>query len=263
MEAEPSSITPSGRLVRLFVGGLPLGLIIMGALSFVFYFEKKNRPEPVSSNLATMLRRDINAEDFAKYTNILIQDIGPRNNQHHDNLEAACAFASSTMGFDNMGYQVRRLEYQVEGRVMANIIASLRGKSRTRETVLVLAPYDSTEANAPAEAAATAALFSVAHALTGSTPAREVQFVAVVNSAEKDPKANGCTLLAGELASEGRVVTDIVALAPMFETGNLPPEWSTAKVETLTVDADLNDGPAVVARLDEIKKKVQRTAGME
>ncbi|WP_075089877.1 hypothetical protein [Verrucomicrobium spinosum] len=40
-----SQITPSGRLVRLFVSGLPWGLVLMGALSFVFYFNKKNKPD--------------------------------------------------------------------------------------------------------------------------------------------------------------------------------------------------------------------------
>jgi len=262
MEEEPNTITSSGRLVRWFVGGLPLGLIIMGALSFVFYFNKKNAPAPVASDLAGMLRREINTDDFSRYVRILNQEIGVRNEMHRENLEATAAFVDSTLGFDNMGYHVKRQPFDVAGKEVANFVVELTGKVKPKETVLVLAAYDSTGMNLPTEAASTAALFSMAHALTGTTPDRTVRFAAVANAKAKAPGENGCFVLARELAAAGQVVTHVVSLAPLSDVGGLPPEWNKAKLETLEVGAAVQDQAALLARLNALKSEVQKLASV-
>ena len=75
-EQAPAVDSPAvGRLIRFLVCGLPLGLFIMGALSFVIYFQKRNAAKELPtkpSQLSAMMRRDINADDLARYRRIFM-----------------------------------------------------------------------------------------------------------------------------------------------------------------------------------------------
>ncbi len=92
----PPGTPAPNRWVRWFVMGLPFGLIVMGALSFIFYFQKRNAArESHPSKFASMMRRDINLEDYRRYVKILDKDIGPRTFEHPGNVEAAQSFIQS------------------------------------------------------------------------------------------------------------------------------------------------------------------------
>jgi len=174
MPSDPP-ITPNP-FVRIFVMGLPLGILIMAALSFVLYFQKRNAAlEPKSSKFADMMRRDINAEDLQRYAKILSKDIGERTPAQKDNLETAASFIESTMGFDNMGYQVQRHEFAEQGVASTDLVVDLVGEDKPREIVLVIASYSGDKDDS---ASSMAALMSLAHHFTGTKHSRTLRFVA-------------------------------------------------------------------------------------
>ncbi len=162
-------------LVRWFVVGLPLGLLIMGALSFVFYFQKRHASEVAAtapSRYAAMLRKDVNLEDYRRYRRIFEQEIGPRTIDQPGNIEAAQSFIESTLGFGNMGYQVVRREFELGGKRALDLEVELKGRSATLEPLLVTARYDGKSD------AGISALLVLANAFTGTSHPRTIRFVA-------------------------------------------------------------------------------------
>ncbi len=167
-----------GRLIRFLVGGLPLGLFIMGALSFILYFQKRNAAKEVPtkpSQLASMMRRDINADDLARYQRIFTQDIGPRTPDQKENMEIAVSFITSTMGFDNMGYQVVPRPFDASGKTLVDLTVDLVGTPKADQFVSVIASY---AADKEDTAAAISALMALAQHFTGTKHARSLRFVA-------------------------------------------------------------------------------------
>lgn len=211
-----------GFLVRLFVGGLPLGLAIMGVLSFIVYFHKKKMEEPAASKLSGMLRKDLSAEDFERYGRIISQDIGVRTAEKKGNLDAASAFVESTLGFDNMGYLVVRQEFEVDGKIHLNLTADLVGKSNPGEVVLIVAAYDSTEANKPEESSGLAAMLCLANAITGQPYHRTVRFAAVINGRSGDPKLNGLARLLDQMAENKEIVKQVLIFTEGLDVSALP-----------------------------------------
>ncbi len=153
--------------VRWFVVGLPFGLLIMGALSFVFYFQKRNAAREIQpSRYSAVMRKDVNLEEYRRYLKVLDQDIGPRTQDQPGNIEAAQSFIQSTLGFDNMGYDLERRE---RGKSVA-FEAALPAAKSPHELVLVCARYDGVRAES------LATLFCLAHALTGTSQRNAVRF---------------------------------------------------------------------------------------
>lgn len=226
---ELSGTQKPGLAVRAFLIVLPVGLAFMVPISLWIYYQKKHQPAPAASQYAVMLRRDLNAEDFARYVRILSQDIGERSLAKPENLDAAAAFIESTMGYDNMGYAVHRQTFEVQGRAVVNLIAELPGKSKPDEAVLVLAAYDA------ADASGIAAMMCVAHALTGTEHARTIRFAALVNAGDADASVNGLHQLAQESSRGQRVTTALVPVAlPMTSS---PPPWAQVPVRAFTPKA--------------------------
>lgn len=152
--------------VRWLVVGLPFGLLFMGALSFVFYFHKRNAPrEAQPSRYSSMMRKDLNLEEYKRYLEVLAR-IGPRTPAQPGNVEAVESYIQSTMGYDNMGYDLVRRDV---GKSVA-FEAALPASQSARHLVLVCARYDGNSAES------LAALFSLAHAMTGSSHRNGVRF---------------------------------------------------------------------------------------
>lgn len=179
MESEDtSSITKSGRLVRLFVGGLPLGLVIMGALSFVIYFHKKKEKAPVVMEFAVMLRRDFNEQDFNRYVRILADDIISSTMTIEEKKAAVATFIESSMGMENMGYEVARRKRDSDG---SNILYSELPGGVTSRRIVVSVSYDGLFQDAATRNAAAeqiAGMMCLAHSLTGTRPPCTIRFLA-------------------------------------------------------------------------------------
>jgi len=182
MSSEDSSSAPGASpWVRWFVVGLPLGLLIMGALSFVLYFQKRHAKELATSapsRYAAMLRKDLNLDDYRRYIRIFEQEIGPRTADKPENIDAAQSFIESTLGFGNMGYQVVRREAEIDGRTPVYFEVELKGRNPAEGMCLITARYDGTNAKD------IAALLCLANAFTGTVHRDTIRFVAWCDDGE-------------------------------------------------------------------------------
>lgn len=247
-------------LVRLFVAGLPLGILIMAALSFVVFFHKRNaRDGSESSKYAGMMQRDINAEELTRRAKILSQDIGERSPAQQENLEAAASFVESTMGFDNMGYRVQRHEIMEDGRVVVDISADLTGTSDPESIVLVAASYAGAKDDS---AAAVSALMSIAHQLTGTRHRRTLRFVAQGTPVNRAPRFPKFVSLHSEHIKEGEHVHHGVILFDgkdeRSEESTLGPSSDPKSMKLTLWDVDLTDAEKGAAHVRDIAASILR-----
>lgn len=175
-------------IVRWFIVGLPLGLIIMGALSFVIWNQKRYaKAHPPASKFASAMRRDLNLVDYRRYVEIFKNKIGPRTLDMPENIAAAQSFIESTLGFDNMGYQVTRTEFERDGNPCAHIAVELAGRKSRNNFVIVTADYRDVHHED------IAALLALAHAFTGTEHAKTIRFVARFGELKNDDSAADAT----------------------------------------------------------------------
>ncbi len=123
--------------------------------------------------LSQALRRDV--EKLA--TEIGLRSVG----EQYDALKRAEQFI--TESFAEAGYQVRRQEYDVDGKSCANLEATLTGTTRPDELFVVGAHYDSASPAPGADDNATgvAGVLALARGLSGAKLNRSIRFVAFVN----------------------------------------------------------------------------------
>jgi hypothetical protein len=245
-DEHPPAPQKAGCMVRAFIIALPIGLAFMVPLSLWIYYQKKHQPEAAISQYAAMLRKDLNAEDFARYARILSQDIGERSLSRRENLDAAASFIESTMGYENMGYAVQRQVFDVQDTTAVNLIAELTGKTKPNEVVLVVANYDE------ADARGVAALMCVAHAFAGGEHARTIRFAAVMS------EAGGLKVLRDRTSADNREIRSLIVVSSELgpDRGELN-LTSEAKHFAIKNDAD---GSALLARLQELQRLVEQSA---
>ena len=166
MTDQPLSPTPRRPfLIPFLVGGLPVGLFIMGVLSFVLYFRQKSHHESHPSQLSSMMRQDLNQEEYQRYVKTLRETTDP---------DSVASYIQSTLGLDNMGYDVVHHDFGPHDKTNAHFEAEIRGQQQPRHLVLVASPYGS-----PASALPLSALLSLAHSFTGEKHANTIRFAAL------------------------------------------------------------------------------------
>jgi len=193
----------AGIMVRLFLIALPVGLAFMVPLSLWIYYQKKHRPAPTTSQFAAILRKDVDAADFARYARILSTDVGERTLAKPDNIDAATAFIESTMGYDNMGYVIARQSFDSKGAAGVNLVAELTGQSRPEDVILVVAAFDEPGATA------VAALMCAAHALAGTQHARTIRFAAILE------RGGGLPVALQRVTDDGRQMLKLIHVGPL------------------------------------------------
>jgi hypothetical protein len=248
-DSAPSS-AKAGRAVRAFIIILPVGLAFMVPISLWIYYQKKHAAEESASHLAPMLQRELNAEDMARYARGF-QSIGDRSLANPENLKAASKYVESTMGFANMGYNIQRQEFEAGGQKLSNVLAELPGKNGNQDTVLVVADYDTADADG------ISAMMCVAHAMVGTGHHRSIRFAAVSQGEAADEKGNGLEVLAKKLEElEVPVVKVILFRPPLRST---PAPWQNAEIIPLA--AELKDStPTPLDMLQRLKKAVEHAA---
>jgi hypothetical protein len=248
-----SSESPAkaGCAVRAFLIILPLGLAFMVPTSLWVYYQRKHTAGESASRLAPMLQRELNAEDMARYAQGFTQSIGERNLANPDNLKAASKYVESTMGFANMGYNIQRQEFEVEGQTLSNVLAELPGKKGNKDTVLVVADYDT------ADAGGISAMMCVAHAMVGTSHNRSIRFAAVPQGDAADAKANGIEILAKKLGELEVPIVKVILFRPALKA--TPAAWRNAEITSLA--SELKDPtPTPLDMLQRLKKAVEDAA---
>ncbi|MFZ4594135.1 MAG: hypothetical protein ACOYOF_07755 [Verrucomicrobiaceae bacterium] len=161
----------------LFV--LPFGTIALGALSFVFYFNKQEQALQRSIRYAAGLRRDLNEADLKHQEQVMLEALAKAE---PDRSKALAAFLESTLGPENMGYTVREVTDRsgLDKPALALEVEATGGK-KAQDVVLVLggwlpglATLDNSTIAKPM-----AAFLGLAHSFAGESKVRSLRFVAV------------------------------------------------------------------------------------
>jgi len=161
----------------LFV--LPFGTIALGALSFVFYFNKQEQALQRSIRYAAGLRRDLNEADLKHQEQVMLEALAKAE---PDRSKALAAFLESTLGPENMGYSVRVVTDRsgLDKPALALEVEATGGK-KAQDVVLVLggwlpglATLDNSTIAKPM-----AAFLGLAHSFAGESKVRSLRFVAV------------------------------------------------------------------------------------
>lgn len=214
-----------GKIIRACLIGLPTGILVLGvATIFVTHFWGGEDQEIIEANekraeVAGMMRKPVAQSDLEKYVSVLAGDIGERNLGNYKKLRAAAFWIESSLGPSNMGYQVDRQKFEVEGEEVWNVVAELPGLERADEIVVVGAHYDTVPdcPGANDNGTGVAALLALANSFSGMKPKRTIQFVAFVN--EEPPyfhtEEMGSVVFAKQLSRQGAKVAAMISLETM------------------------------------------------
>lgn len=178
MSDATSSDASTGRWIRVIVMALPIGTVILGAASFWFYFKNKERKEQRVYGHARALRRDPDIRDFERYQKIIgdAQKLPEGERQ-----QTLASFIESTLSPENMGYEVKVDRAHQGGIERSTVIASLPGRKRPSDVVLVLVGHGlpADHAMSAVDAQALALLFATAQSCTGSPRIKTIRFAAI------------------------------------------------------------------------------------
>lgn len=171
----------AGRVVRIALIIFPLGLVLLGAGSFIFFFNHREQAERRAIKYAAGLRKELNEADLKRYQDIFMDVLGKPAAERNKTL---AAFLESTLGPENMGYGARVVVKKTEPEAPAVAIdAEDTGARKPRDLVLVVMSYlpDLTTVDNSAVARPAAVFLNLAHSLAGDAKQRSIRFVAVQN----------------------------------------------------------------------------------
>lgn len=165
-----------GRWIRAALVILPVGTILLGIASFGIWQWKKDQAADRSFRYAMALRKSISLGEIQRHAGIVREALAKPD--WHQSIPA---YLESTMGAENMGYNVRRARH---GKEQSNVDAELTGKSRPREVVMALVLYNGDPLRFERTAQAMAEALAIAHEATGETVARSLRFAMIPNTPE-------------------------------------------------------------------------------
>jgi hypothetical protein len=157
-----------GRVIRAALIILPFGTIVLGALSFVFYFNQKEKVAQRSIKYAAGLRKDLNESDLQRYEQIVAES---QSKPQPERAKMLASFLESTLGPENMGYEVRRVVDRSDPQAAPLALdVEVTGSKRARDVVLVLVDYLADDAARPLACA-----LGIAHADAGQARVRSLR----------------------------------------------------------------------------------------
>jgi len=166
--------TTVARVIRAALIILPFGTIVLGALSFVFYFNKQDKVMQRSIKYAAGLRKDLNDTDLKRYEQNVTDTLAQPTSERAKTL---ATYIESTLGPENMGYEVRAIrDTAAPQEAPLALDVEITGSKRANDVVLVLADYLGSQ-----NSRAVAAMLGAAHSMTGTPRLRTVRFVALQN----------------------------------------------------------------------------------
>ena len=204
------------RVIRLFILGLPIGLIVGGVIAMKIYF-RENADAAAKAGHGYM-RKAITRTDIESHVEVLAKMIGPRHMGAPDRLNATVKYIESTLGPANLGYNVARHTYKVGETDCHNLVLEILSThpERGQEIVLVGAHYDSVPATPGADdnASGVAACISLAQAFAKTEHERTLRFVFFTN--EEPPffqtKDMGSLVYAKDCKKRGEKIVAMLSL---------------------------------------------------
>jgi len=187
---------------------LLLSLLIF---AFLLYTVLKIRETP---SVAVPMIPEMKTTALYRHVEALSVTIGSRSVYEYDRLNAAKDYIAASLR--GMGYKPEIQSYLYEGRTYGNIVATLPGKDRPGEVVLVGAHYDTYAATPGADdnASAVAMLLELCRILKQETHGRTLKFVFF--TLEEPPvfrsKFMGSAVYAGKARRGGENITAMICL---------------------------------------------------
>ena len=189
MDANPmptASASPNP-VIRAALVIFPLGLILLGAGSFVFYFNKREQTTQRAIKYAAGLRKELNEADLKHYEEVFAEAL---SKPAQERAKTLATFMESTLGPENMGYTVRTVLDKNNRDAPAQAMdVEVTGASKPRDLIVVLVSFlPELAVPDPSIIGRPAAVFlNLAHSLTGLAKVRSIRFVAVQNVAAIRP----------------------------------------------------------------------------
>lgn len=209
-----------GKIIRFCLVGLPAGLVLITAASFLY--TEWFKPQQASllgikvQQYASMMRKPVNKDDLEQYVRVLSEDIGERHTDKIENLHAAAYYIESSLSESNMGYRVQRQKYSVDGQDVWNLEVTVPGTGESDAVVVIGAHYDTVPGSPGADdnASGVAALLCLANAFIGTENAVTLKFVAFVNEEIPWSKTDdmGSLIYAKALKEKGKSVVAMISL---------------------------------------------------
>lgn len=158
---------------------------------------------------------------------VLAEDIGPRNYQSLENLQAAADYIRKSFGA--LGYDVDMIPYVIQGQEYHNIVARKPGSSDSKDVVIVGAHYDSCfNPGADDNASGVAGLMELARRLKDRSLNSELRFVAFVN--EEPPffmtESMGSRVYARQVKEANEQIRAVIVLEML---GFYSEQWGSQK----------------------------------
>ena len=201
------------------------GIIVGGVILFVLYMVWMPERGYHGPFLPLSLEESELSQKLLAHVTKLSSDIGPRSLANYGELIRAQAYIQRT--WSQEGLDVRRQDFKVDGKVVANVYTEFPGSYNSKEILVVGAHYDTVGDSCPGaddNGTGVAALLELALRFKQVTPAITVRFVAFVN--EEMPyfrtEAMGSYLAARRSKDRGENVVAMISLETLGYYSDLP-----------------------------------------
>ena len=201
------------------------GIVIACAVLFLLYMLWM----PERSYRGPFLELSAEESELSKrllaHVTALSSDIGPRCMDSYGELIRAQAYIQRT--WSQQGLEVRRQDFKVDGRVVANVYTEFPGSYNSKEILVIGAHYDTAGPSCPGandNASGVAALLELAARFKQVTPSITVRFIAFVN--EEMPyfhtEAMGSFIAARRSRERGENVVGMLSLETLGYYSDAP-----------------------------------------
>jgi len=218
MSEEPQK---PGMLIKILVGGLPLGLFIGVVVAALLYVKNHNEALPELNASGKGYTRDMTAESIADRFQKFEEGSDGRvvgSSEGVAQLRAAEALLRTSMNMSNMGFRnINTLEAENDGTVLRAMWVDVLGVRNPSEVIEVRVPYDQREGDDGSGSLALAVALELANSLTGTENRRTIRFAFVPDGA-----VGGAVSAAYQAIYDDRQVR-LLAGFELFESGDFDP----------------------------------------
>jgi hypothetical protein len=123
-------------------------------------------------------------DHLKEHVTTLSQQIGERNLNHYDHLEAAASYIRQYL--QQQEYRVEEQDYTVQGKTCRNLYAVLEGSEKSKRAIVIGAHYDSVPGSPGADdnGSGVAAVLELSRILKNESPTHSIIFVFFPNEEE-------------------------------------------------------------------------------
>lgn len=180
-----------GMLIKILVGGLPLGLFIGVVVAALLYVKNHNEALPELNASGKGYTRDMTAASIADRFRKFEEGSDGRGVSSPEGLaqlQAAEELLRTSMNMSNMGFRsINSLEVDNGGTMLRALWVDVLGVRNPSEVIEVRVPYDQRQDDDGSGSLALAVALELANSLTGTENRRTIRFAFVPDGAVDGP----------------------------------------------------------------------------